>query len=162
MGVCSATWPWSSRPYGTLVMPDGLLQSLVCPTRALAALPARYLSFHFPFIHERALMAHLRACPWRLDQGAFKVSEWWPRLPGDKLKPHVNLDLWQGFVSSYTGASMQRLLPTEVALCISGVGQQQTAPFGQTSLSLACSSALLCPLRRGARARPGTRWLTRR
>ncbi|GFH29708.1 phytochrome-like protein cph1, partial [Haematococcus lacustris] len=33
---------------------------------------SRYLSFHFPFITERALLAHLRACPWRLDQAAFK------------------------------------------------------------------------------------------
>ena len=29
---------------------------------------ARYLAFHFPFIHERSLLAHLRACPWRMDQ----------------------------------------------------------------------------------------------
>jgi hypothetical protein len=34
----------------------------------------RYLSFHFPFIHERSLLAHLRACPWRIDQHAFKVG----------------------------------------------------------------------------------------
>lgn len=34
---------------------------------------SRYLSFHFPFTHERPLLQHLRACPWRLDQGAFKA-----------------------------------------------------------------------------------------
>jgi hypothetical protein len=34
---------------------------------------SRYLSFHFPFLHERALLGHLRACPWKLDQLAFKV-----------------------------------------------------------------------------------------
>lgn len=34
---------------------------------------SRYLSFHFPFTHERPLLQHLRACPWRLNQGAFKV-----------------------------------------------------------------------------------------
>ncbi|KXZ45759.1 hypothetical protein GPECTOR_51g745 [Gonium pectorale] len=34
---------------------------------------SRYLSFHFPFIHERSLLRHLRACPWRIDQLAFKA-----------------------------------------------------------------------------------------
>ncbi|GIL75052.1 hypothetical protein Vretifemale_4894, partial [Volvox reticuliferus] len=34
---------------------------------------SRYLSFHFPFIHERSLLRHLRACPWRIDQQAFKA-----------------------------------------------------------------------------------------
>lgn len=34
---------------------------------------SRYLAFHFPFIHERSLLRHLRACPWRIDQHAFKV-----------------------------------------------------------------------------------------
>lgn len=33
----------------------------------------RYLSFHFPFTHERALLEHLRACPWNFDQSLFKV-----------------------------------------------------------------------------------------
>jgi hypothetical protein len=36
---------------------------------------SRYLSFHFPFITERSLLAHLRAVPWRLDVGAFKVRQ---------------------------------------------------------------------------------------
>lgn len=34
---------------------------------------ARYLSFHFPFTHERSLLEHLRACPWKFDQRLFKV-----------------------------------------------------------------------------------------
>ena len=34
---------------------------------------ARYLSFHFPFTHERSLLEHLRALPWRLDHDMFKV-----------------------------------------------------------------------------------------
>ena len=36
---------------------------------------SRYLSFHFPFTHERSLLEHLRALPWRLDQGLFKVCD---------------------------------------------------------------------------------------
>jgi hypothetical protein len=36
---------------------------------------ARYLSFNFPFLHERPLLPHLIACPWRLDQDAFKVFQ---------------------------------------------------------------------------------------
>ena len=34
---------------------------------------ARYVSFHFPFTHERSLLEHLRAVPWRYDQRLFKV-----------------------------------------------------------------------------------------
>ena len=34
---------------------------------------SRYLSFHFPFTHERSLLEHLRAVPWRFDQRLFKV-----------------------------------------------------------------------------------------
>ena len=34
---------------------------------------ARYLSFHFPFTHERSLLEHLRACPWKFDQSKFKA-----------------------------------------------------------------------------------------
>lgn len=34
---------------------------------------ARYLSFHFPFTHERSLLEHLRACPWKFDQRKFKA-----------------------------------------------------------------------------------------
>ena len=34
---------------------------------------SRYLSFHFPFITERSMLAHLRAVPWRLDQTAYKA-----------------------------------------------------------------------------------------
>ena len=39
---------------------------------------SRYLSFHFPFTHERSLLEHLRACPWKYDQRAFKVGHWPP------------------------------------------------------------------------------------
>ncbi len=38
---------------------------------------SRYLSFHFPFTHERSLLEHLRACPWRFDQRLFKVRLPW-------------------------------------------------------------------------------------
>lgn len=32
---------------------------------------SRYLSFHFPFTHERALVERFRAFPWRLDEAQF-------------------------------------------------------------------------------------------
>lgn len=32
---------------------------------------SRYLSFHFPFTHERALVERFRSFPWRLDEGQF-------------------------------------------------------------------------------------------
>ena len=34
----------------------------------------RYLSFHFPFFHEHAMLSDLRGVPWRLDNRAFKVG----------------------------------------------------------------------------------------
>ena len=34
---------------------------------------SRYLSFHYPFTHERAMLEHLRAIPWRYDQRLFKA-----------------------------------------------------------------------------------------
>lgn len=53
---------------------------------------SRYLSFHFPFIHERALLAHLRACPWRIDQYAFKA--WKQGLTGYPLVDAAMKQLW--------------------------------------------------------------------
>ncbi len=43
----------------------------------------RYLSFHFPFITERSMLAHLRACPFRRDANAFKA--WRQGLTGYPL-----------------------------------------------------------------------------
>ena len=40
---------------------------------------SRYLSFHFPFTHERSLLEHLRACPWKWNQSHFKVCHQLPR-----------------------------------------------------------------------------------
>eukprot|EP00249_Psilotum_nudum_P022231 c28427_g1_i1 orf=1839-3896(-) len=34
---------------------------------------SRYLSFNFPFTHERALLSHLKAFPWRVDGSYFKA-----------------------------------------------------------------------------------------
>jgi cryptochrome 1 len=42
---------------------------------------SRYLSFHFPFTHERSLLEHLRACPWNFDQSLFKVRPSPPLIP---------------------------------------------------------------------------------
>lgn len=50
---------------------------------------ARYLSFHFPFTHERSLLEHLRAAPWKFDQRLFKASS--PlaaKKPSPDASPH--------------------------------------------------------------------------
>mmetsp|Transcript_6370 Transcript_6370/g.14137 ORF Transcript_6370/g.14137 Transcript_6370/m.14137 type:complete len:935 (-) Transcript_6370:1153-3957(-) len=52
----------------------------------------RYLAFNFPFIHERSLLAHLRACPWRLDQAAFKA--WRQGQTGYPLVDAAMKQLW--------------------------------------------------------------------
>ena len=44
---------------------------------------ARYLSFHFPFTHERSLLEHLRAVPWKYDQRLFKGRGHCPPVYGD-------------------------------------------------------------------------------
>lgn len=53
---------------------------------------SRYLSFHFPFLHERSLLGHLRACPWNLDQLAFKA--WKQGLTGYPLVDAGMRELW--------------------------------------------------------------------
>jgi hypothetical protein len=34
---------------------------------------SRYLSFNFPFTHERSLLANLKSFPWKIDEKAFKA-----------------------------------------------------------------------------------------
>ena len=53
---------------------------------------SRYLSFHFPFTHERSLLEHLRACPWRWDQGHFKA--WRQGRTGYPLVDAGMRELW--------------------------------------------------------------------
>uniref|UniRef100_A0A383WNN2 Photolyase/cryptochrome alpha/beta domain-containing protein n=1 Tax=Tetradesmus obliquus TaxID=3088 RepID=A0A383WNN2_TETOB len=53
---------------------------------------SRYLAFHFPFITERSMLAHLRAVPWRLDQDAFKA--WRQGLTGYPLVDAGMRQLW--------------------------------------------------------------------
>ena len=53
---------------------------------------ARYLCFHYPFSHERALLAHLRAAPWRYDQRAFKA--WRQGRTGYPLVDAGMRELW--------------------------------------------------------------------
>jgi len=53
---------------------------------------ARYLAFFFPFIHERSLLSHLRHCPWRLDQAAFKA--WRQGQTGYPLVDAAMKQLW--------------------------------------------------------------------
>lgn len=53
---------------------------------------SRYLSFHFPFTHERALLEHLRAIPWRLDQSLFKA--WRTGTTGYPLVDAAMRELW--------------------------------------------------------------------
>uniref|UniRef100_A0A061S2Y5 Cryptochrome 1 n=1 Tax=Tetraselmis sp. GSL018 TaxID=582737 RepID=A0A061S2Y5_9CHLO len=52
----------------------------------------RYLSFHFPFTHERSLLEHLRACPWNFDQSLFKA--WRQGTTGYPLVDAGMLELW--------------------------------------------------------------------
>jgi hypothetical protein len=49
----------------------------------------RYLSFHFPFTHERSLLEHLRAAPWNYDQRLFKARA--PRCH-TRLRLHASQD----------------------------------------------------------------------
>ncbi|WIA22738.1 hypothetical protein OEZ86_009697 [Tetradesmus obliquus] len=53
---------------------------------------SRYLSFHFPFMHERPLLSHLRCVPWNLDQHAFKA--WKMGMTGYPLIDAAMKQLW--------------------------------------------------------------------
>jgi hypothetical protein len=53
---------------------------------------SRYLSFHFPFTHERSLLEHLRAVPWRFDQRLFKA--WRQGRTGYPLVDAAMRELW--------------------------------------------------------------------
>eukprot|EP00887_Chlorella_sp_A99_P005593 scaffold1.g5593.t1 len=53
---------------------------------------SRYLSFHFPFTHERALLEHLRAVPWNYDQRLFKA--WRQGRTGYPLVDAAMRELW--------------------------------------------------------------------
>ena len=41
---------------------------------------SRYLSYHFPYTHERPMLEHLRACPWKYDYSLFQA--WTKGLTG--------------------------------------------------------------------------------
>jgi len=53
---------------------------------------SRYLSFHFPFAHERSLLEHLRAVPWRMDQSLFKA--WRTGTTGHPLVDAGMREVW--------------------------------------------------------------------
>ncbi|KAJ9523003.1 hypothetical protein QJQ45_023833 [Haematococcus lacustris] len=75
--VCQQQAEWAAAASSPLVPPQALPSITNSCKDFLQQMGyreySRYLSFHFPFITERALLAHLRACPWRLDQAAFKA-----------------------------------------------------------------------------------------
>ncbi len=53
---------------------------------------SRYLSFHFPFTHERSLLANLKSFPWHLDEGYFKA--WRQGRTGYPLVDAGMRELW--------------------------------------------------------------------
>jgi len=53
---------------------------------------ARYLSYHFPYLHERSLLAHLRTVPWRVDRAA--LSAWRAGQTGYPLVDAGMRQLW--------------------------------------------------------------------
>jgi cryptochrome 1 len=53
---------------------------------------SRYLSFHFPFTHERSLLANLKSFPWRMDEAYFKA--WRQGRTGYPLVDAGMRELW--------------------------------------------------------------------
>lgn len=53
---------------------------------------SRYLSFHFPFTHERSLLANLKSFPWCTDEGYFKA--WRQGRTGYPLVDAGMRELW--------------------------------------------------------------------
>jgi len=78
-------WEWASAGQGSTSCMDFLRQMGYREY-------GRYLSFHFPFTHERSLLEHLRACPWNFDQSLFKA--WRQGATGYPLVDAGMLELW--------------------------------------------------------------------
>ena len=53
---------------------------------------SRYLSFNFPFTHERSLLSNLKFFPWRIDEGYFKI--WRQGRTGYPLVDAGMRELW--------------------------------------------------------------------
>eukprot|EP00250_Pteridium_aquilinum_P019576 c24488_g1_i1 orf=1218-3317(+) len=53
---------------------------------------SRYLSFNFPFTHERSLLSNLKSFPWRVDEGFFKA--WRQGRTGYPLVDAGMRELW--------------------------------------------------------------------
>ncbi|BBN02726.1 deoxyribodipyrimidine photo-lyase [Marchantia polymorpha subsp. ruderalis] len=53
---------------------------------------SRYLSFNFPFTHERSLLANLKSFPWRIDENSFK--SWRQGRTGYPLVDAGMRELW--------------------------------------------------------------------
>lgn len=53
---------------------------------------SRYLSFNFPFTHERSLLSNLKSFPWRVDESFFKV--WRQGRTGYPLVDAGMRELW--------------------------------------------------------------------
>ena len=79
---------------------------------------ARYLSFHFPFTHERSLLEHVRAAPWRYDQSLFKVRA----APAARCSERFQVSAW-------------RFTPKRVRLCVQE---------GRPGFSLWCRQRHIC------------------
>ncbi len=76
---------------------------------------SRYLSFHFPFTHERALLEHLRAVPWRLDQGLFKA--WRTGATGYPLVDAAMREVWAtGYAHNRARVAAARFLVQRLLL----------------------------------------------
>jgi deoxyribodipyrimidine photolyase len=76
---------------------------------------SRYLSFHFPFTHERALLEHLRAVPWRLDQGLFKA--WRTGATGFPLVDAAMREVWAtGYAHNRARVAAARFLVQRLLL----------------------------------------------
>ena len=128
---------------------------------------SRYLSFHFPFTHERSLLEHLRACPWRFDQRLFKVR----LLAG---VPILVTDLSVLLCSTYhLQSKIVMLLPgiyllympcaCTPLLCMSLYAPEHRHILNPPPVhSSVCKPMIAFIRRRGGKGGPATRWSTRR
>ena len=78
---------------------------------------SRYISYHFPFTHERALLEHVQACPWNYDRDHFKV---WKVI---RLWEEVAESVSHPFRTSIIGIERTRNSPGTSFLNISELGK---------------------------------------
>eukprot|EP00775_Hariotina_reticulata_P005124 gene5124-5364_t len=112
---------------------------------------SRYLSFHFPFLHEKPLLSHLRGVPWNLDTTDFKAlwSSGWMhnrlRLVCGSFAVKQLLLPWQWGLKHYWDAFLDADLESDALGWQYVSGGMKDAPPFSTLMDITAEAAVFDP-----------------